>query len=110
MTTISTKRKGTWDAKYVTDANSLMTQLTSTPWMVPFCVNLHFFGYLRSLSLLLHGPTLNIIKAHEQINLVKTELKQIRENYEVEFKDVWKKAIGMAESVETELTMPRICG
>ena len=110
LTTISTKRKGTWDAKYVTDANSLMTQLTSTTWMVPFCVNLHFSGYLRSLSLLLQGPTLNIIKAHEQINLVKTELKQIRENYEVEFKDVWKKAIGMAESVETELTMPRTCG
>ena len=53
--------------------------------MAPFSVNLHFSGYLRSLSLLLQGPTLNIIKAHEKINLVKTELKQIRENYEVEF-------------------------
>ena len=87
-----------------------MTQLTFTTWMAPFSVNLHFSGYLRSLSLLLQGPTLNIIKAHEKINLVKAELKQIRENYEVEFKDVWKKAIGMAESVETELTMPRTCG
>ena len=54
--------------------------------------------------------TVKIIKAHEKINLVKTELKQIRENYEVECKDVWKKATGMAESVQTELTMPRICG
>jgi len=77
LTTISTRRKGTWDAKSVTEANGLMTQLTSTTWMVPFCVNLHFSGYLRSLSLLLQGPTLNIIKAHEKINLVKTELKQI---------------------------------
>jgi hypothetical protein len=59
--------------------------------MAPFSVNLHFSGYLRSLSLLLQGPTLNIIKAHENINLVKTELKQIRENYEVEFKDVWNR-------------------
>jgi len=62
------------------------------------------------LSLLLQGPALNIIKVHEKINLVKTELKQIRENYEVEFKDVWEKVSDMAESVEAELTMPRICG
>jgi hypothetical protein len=47
-------------------------QASFLTWMVPFCVNLHFSGYLRSLSLLLQGPTLNIIKAHEQINLVKT--------------------------------------
>lgn len=109
LTTISTRRKGSWDAKSVTEANGLLTQISSTAWILSLCTNLHFSGYL-SLSKLIQGATKDILFAFQKITVVKSELKDIRQKCEEEFKDVWTKANVIGMITGTELIIPRRCG
>ncbi|XP_071835292.1 52 kDa repressor of the inhibitor of the protein kinase-like [Apostichopus japonicus] len=103
---------GNWDTKSVTEANGLLIHLTSPKLIVAFKVNLHFSGYLKSLSLLLQGPTQDIITAHEKVKLVLDEFKDVRATSEDKFREVWQNAQTLAgkEYVQVELSMPRRCG
>ncbi|CAC5424195.1 unnamed protein product [Mytilus coruscus] len=103
-------KKRFMDAKAVTEANSLLTQKSSTSWILALCTNLHFSGYLCNLSKLLQGPTKDILFAFQKIIVVKAELKDIRQKCEEEFKDVWTKANTMGRITGTELIIPRRCG
>ena len=69
---------GNWDSKSVTDAHALLTQLCSSRWIVAFHVNLYFKNFLRGLSLLLQGPSQDVITAYNRVSLVVQELKSTR--------------------------------
>ena len=100
-----------WDAKSVTEANSLLHAITSDSFIVAFQTNLYFFGYTKGLSVLLQGSHLDILTAFEEVASVKQELRSIRDQAELDFKTTYKASIEMAQLAgKDELSRPRCCG
>ncbi|CAG2241984.1 unnamed protein product [Mytilus edulis] len=99
-----------WDTKSVTEASGLLMHITNSKWIVAINVYLHFSGYLRTLSVLLQGPTEDILSAFQKVSVVTNELKSIRESCDEAFCDVWENVNKMANLVGTEISIPRVCG
>lgn len=99
-----------WDTKSVTEASGLLMHITNSKWIVAINVYLHFSGYLRTLSVLLQGPTEDILSAFQKVSVVTNELKSIRESCDEAFCYVWENVNKMANLVGTEISIPRVCG
>ena len=70
----------------------------------------YFSGFVRGLSLLLQGPSQDVITAYNGVSLVVEELKSTRKSSETAFQDIRTKASAMANRVDVELSVPRKCG
>jgi hypothetical protein len=100
-----------WDSKTITEANGILTNITSSKFIAAFQTNLYFSGFLKSLSVLLQGSSLDLVTAYEEIDTIKAEFKSIRENAETEFKAVFQEMVRMRASVTDEaINIPRRCG
>ena len=102
--------KSEWDSKSVTEANGLLSQLTSWPFIVTFRCAVYFFGFTKSLSSLLQGSSTDIVQAYEEISLIVKEFEEIRINADKEFAQLFSSAEEMGKRVGMEtVTMPRRC-
>ena len=72
-----------WHSKSATEAHGLLTQLCR--WIVALHVNLYFAGFLRGLSLLLPGPSQDVITTYNRVSIVVEELKSTRKSSETAF-------------------------
>jgi hypothetical protein len=79
-------RKASWDSKTLSEARGLLTSISTPGFLCAFACNRYLFGYTKSLSLLLQGSHQDVVTAYEEIGIVVSELKEIRENAEAEFK------------------------
>ncbi|XP_035660282.1 52 kDa repressor of the inhibitor of the protein kinase-like [Branchiostoma floridae] len=98
-----------WDAKARTEAGGLLSQLKRPAFLCAFECALYIFGYTKSLSTLLQGSTMDIIKAYEQVDLVRKELRSIRERADEEFHQVYLSASEMAQRLGQDMEVPRRC-
>lgn len=105
---ITTERK--WDAKAVTEANGLLSQITSSPFISAFQSVRYVFGYTKSLSICLQSSTIDLVNAYQQINLVAAELSDIRTKAEEIFHDVYMKCCEISQMAGREMQIPRRCG
>jgi len=97
-----------WDTKTISDAHGLLTKITESTFIVCFQTVLHMFGYVTGITRKLQGTTMDIIKAFDLVNDVKSSVKEAREN---DYDEVYKKASEMSNIGGSEsLQMPRRCG
>lgn len=97
-----------WDSKAVTEANGLLHQLTSWPFIVTFRCAAYLFGFTKSLSTMLQGRSMDIVQAYEEITLILKELEDIRCHAEKEFGKLFSLSEDMGRRVGIEdVTMPR---
>ncbi|XP_066274145.1 52 kDa repressor of the inhibitor of the protein kinase-like [Branchiostoma lanceolatum] len=99
-----------WDAKARTEAGGLLFQVTKPAFLCAFQTALFIFGFTKSLSALLQGSTMDVIKAYEKVNHVLTEMREIRGKAEEEFARVFQAATEMAQGVGNTMDIPRRCG
>lgn len=71
--------KGSWDPKTISEARGLLTSIATPGFLCAFASNRYLFGFTKSLSLLLQGSYQDVVTAYEEIGLIVTELKDIRE-------------------------------
>ena len=81
-----------WDDKKV-DAYGLMKRITDSTFIACFETILPYFGYLRGISSMLQGSTLDVLEGHQ---MVSTKIITTR-NENNEFDKVYEKMLGMAE-------------
>ena len=99
-----------WGTKTVTEANGLLASLTTASFIVAcVCACYLFNGFTRSLSVMLQGTSMDVIKAYEQINLIVEELQTVRANADKEFYELYMTVTSMATTAGIEITMPRNC-
>ena len=108
---IAYNRNHIWDGKNITEANELLSNITSPGFIAAFQVNLYIFGYTKPLSILLQGSTIDLCCAFKEINIVKLILLEIRNDSEQEFKRIYEKMVKMANKAGLEgMLVPRTCG
>lgn len=66
------------DAKSKTEAQGQFHEITKPPFIAAFCRAKYLVGYTVGLSRSLQGSTLNVVDAYSHINVVKTQLQDIR--------------------------------
>lgn len=109
MDTILTERTAGWDAKTITEANGIASQISSATFMTAFQVSRNLFGYTKGLSILLQGTTKDIINAYEDISIVLETLKKIRSQDAKEFSIIFKDVEKMATVAGCDIEVPRRC-
>ena len=108
---VSTNEDRNWDPKSVNEGSGLLKQLTTAKFFVAFQVCRYLFGFTKALSLQLQGTDMEICHAYEKVDMIKEELRSIRENSENEFSILFERATNMAAEVGMEpLEMPRTVG
>ena len=67
-----------WDANSKIEAQGLFHQITKPAFIAALCSAKYLFRYTVGLSHSLQGSTLNVVGAYNHINVVKTQLQNIR--------------------------------
>lgn len=108
---ISSNMHGSWNSKSVTEATGLYHTIAADSFIAAFQTALFFTGYLKALSLLLQGSSLDVIVAYEEVDLVKGTLKEIRDDVEKEFDSVFDSMCQMAKQAGNDagVGLPRRC-
>jgi hypothetical protein len=98
-----------WDAKTQTDAGALLFQITSSSFLCALLSVHHLFGYTKSLCVLLQGAETDIIAAYEAVQLILSQLRDVRENAEKKFQSIFERVKVLAAYTGSAITIPRIC-
>jgi hypothetical protein len=80
-----------WDAKATTDANGLLSNITSPSFIAAFTVNMFIFGFTKPLSKLLQIVAIEVVQAYPKIERLKNLLLTIRGDSAKEFKKVFSR-------------------
>ncbi len=100
-----------WDTRTaVIPAAGLVAKLTSPDFIVALQVASQLLGYTKQLSILLQGEQMDIIKTYKNIEIVKAQFNDIRNNVDAEYNPIWEKCEEMSREAGIELTAPRVCG
>ncbi|XP_035989382.1 uncharacterized protein LOC118561423 isoform X3 [Fundulus heteroclitus] len=112
LNVISENADSVWDAKAVVEATGLFKAVTSANFIAALQCNRYFFGFTKSLSILLQGSSRDILTAYEEVKLVKDTLRDIRCEAEAEFKEVYESMLEMGKlaGFDGDLPIPRRCG
>ena len=99
-----------WDGKSVTDASGLSHATTSDGFIAAFQTALYFSSYLKALTVLLQGSSLDVLVAYDEVHLVRKTLQDIRSEAVKEFEPVYADMLKMATVAgRPELSVPRTC-
>ena len=97
-----------WDTKAVSSAYGLLKRITDSTFIASFQIVLNIFGYIKGLSTLLQGSSLDIIKAYQMVDQVRSMIAILRTD-ESEYEDVFHKIEKMAKFGGTDVRPPRRC-
>jgi hypothetical protein len=89
-------------------ASSLLRALTSFDFILAMNVLSQVCGILRPATRAVQEIGLDIVRALDDINRVKDVLLSWRENSDIFHREVFSKAVSMAESIEVEVKKPRV--
>ena len=98
-----------WSTKSVTEASGLLAGLTTSSFILACVCASYLFGFTKSLSVMLQGTRMDVVRAYEQISLVTDELKAVRDKVDEEFDSLFTAAEQMAGMAGIVIGMPRIC-
>ena len=90
----------TWDTESKSKANSLLNGIAN---FVVFLTIYQFLSHLAGITIKLQSTTLDIIKAHDEID------KSIRDNISQEFKKIYVQAERMGCAINVEPSKSRSC-
>ena len=89
LTAISNHEGNKWGSKTMTGAVGLLCAISSSTFI--FQVNRCMFQYTVGLSKLPQGSTQDVLRAYEEVTLVKDIATGIRQIADAEYSDIYKK-------------------
>ena len=110
MQTISENRNKKRDLKSKTEAQGLLHQTRTPPFICAFYSAFYLLGYTKSPSRSLQGSTLDVIEAYRRIRLVTDQIKQVRKKSREVFSQLFAKMTAMAKVSGEKMVIPHRCG
>ena len=104
------KDSSEWNQDSRVDAQSFFLYLTRFPFIFALMVTKEVLGYTKALSVKLQGRYVDVVRAHEQIKLVKSTLTNARDNIDGFHSRVYAKALQVASKVQVQESIPRTTG
>ena len=99
-----------WNQDTRKDANSMLLGITQFPFVITLVSTHHVMAYSKALCVGLQGRAIDIVKAHNCINLVQKSLQNVREKID-DFSATWfEEARKLAEDVGVTPSIPRNAG
>ena len=97
--------------KTITEANGLMSNITSSKFLCAFCVCREVLGYTKPLCVQLQKSSIEVVQAYNAVSNVIDTLQEIRENSDDNFKRIVNGPIQeLSEIGNSPITIPRRCG
>lgn len=102
-------KNATWDTDNKSAATSLLNSITDFDYVVVFLTMYQFLSHLSGITVKLQSRSLDIIKAHQEVDDIKSFYKSLRKNIKSEFRKVYQQAERMSASVKVVPSKPRSC-
>lgn len=102
-------KSATWDRESKDTATSLVNGITEFDFLVGFLTVYQFLSHLGGVTVKLQSRSLDIIKAYQEIDDIKSLYASIRSRIDVEFHKVYQQAERMGSSVNVHPSKPRSC-
>jgi Domain of unknown function (DUF4371)/hAT family C-terminal dimerisation region len=90
-------------------ANSLLHCICNFNFLISICVSSKLLSYTYNLSKYLQSKNIDLFNALNQVSDVISVFHSIRENVDLKFNNIYKEAKDVAEKLNIEPKMPRIC-
>ncbi|XP_008181234.1 52 kDa repressor of the inhibitor of the protein kinase-like [Acyrthosiphon pisum] len=91
-------------------ATLYLNSIMKSDFLVSLEVTVTGFSYTLQLSISLQSKQQDLSKALSDIMVIRCALEELRENADVNFKNIFKDIVEFAAKVDVEISMPRICG
>ena len=99
--------RGDWNADSRNDAQSLLNAISFT-FIVAIVVVRHILDLTRPLTLKLQRKEIDLLKAKDEISLLKNALADMQRNINRRHNQLYVEAVALAASVGVQPSMPRV--
>ncbi|XP_022782315.1 52 kDa repressor of the inhibitor of the protein kinase-like [Stylophora pistillata] len=99
--------RGDWNVDSRNDAQSLLNAITFT-FIVAIVVVRHILDLTRPLTLKLQRKEIDLLKAKDEIALLKHALADMQRNIDVRHHQLYVEAVELAASIGVQPSMPRV--
>jgi hypothetical protein len=96
-----------WSADSKKDATAYLNSICDFSFIVGLVSIYRLLHPLHGTTVKLQGKSIDIVKAFEEIEDVKKDIKAMREAIDIEFDKIYKQAVRLAEKVDVEPSVPR---
>ena len=98
---------GRWNQNSRNDAQALINAITF-PFIITVVIVRHILDLTRPLTLRLQKKAMDLLKAKEEIVLLKAALRGMQTDLNTRHHALYEEAVTLARSVSVEPSMPRI--
>lgn len=99
-----------WNHDSRTDAQSFFLALSRFPFIFTLVVTKEVLAYTQGLSVKLQGRYVDVVKAHREIEFVKSMVQTARNDIDSFHAQVYSTALNIARSVRVDECVPRTTG
>ena len=95
-----------WNRETRSDAQSLLA-MSQFPFMVVLVLSQKVLAYTKGLSIKLQGRYIDVVRAHRDIESVRTTIKNVRSRVEDFHSEVYQEVLMLSQSVDVVEAAPR---
>ena len=107
MEDIASSHASEWNRESKSDANSFLHAISQFPFVVALVLSHNVLSYTKGLSVKLQGRYVDVVRAHNDVEGVKSTIKEARCKVDIWHARIYSEAIALAESVGVTESCPR---
>ena len=96
-----------WNRETRSDAQSLLLAMSQFPFIVALVLAQKVLAYTNGLSVKLQGRYFDVVRAHDDIELVKATLKGVRSRVDDFHTNMYQQALVLSDSISVVEVAPR---
>eukprot|EP00112_Aurelia_sp_Birch-Aquarium-sp1_P013364 Seg2834.3 transcript_id=Seg2834.3/GoldUCD/mRNA.D3Y31 product="52 kDa repressor of the inhibitor of the protein kinase" protein_id=Seg2834.3/GoldUCD/D3Y31 len=98
-----------WNQESCKDASTLFAACSSFQFILALVVVRNCLAYIRGATMKLQRESMDMIKAYDEIDDIKDELRSVRRNLDIKFEQWFSEARSLSSYVGSDVQMPRTC-
>lgn len=99
-----------WNRDTRSDAQSLLLAMSQFSFIVALVCSHKVLAYTKGLSVKLQGRYMDVVRAHQDIQSVKTVITRVRSRVDSFHSQVYQEALTLSQRVDVEESAPRRAG
>ena len=108
MEEIASSHASEWNRESRSDANSFLLAISQFSFVVALVLSHNVLSYTKGLSVKLQGRYVDVVRAHNDVEAVKSAIKEAQSKVDRLHAKICREAIALAESVGVTESCPRI--
>ena len=99
----------TWNSETHTTAGHLLSVIKSFEFIANLIIIQRVLSYTRYITVKLQKIEMDIMKGYSEVNVIRTTVKEIREDVDKHHKEWYDRIKELSKSLDTDERSPRIC-